>query len=331
MNKCFKCSTELPDKANFCSNCGFPIGTIRVCRSCSQCGASLSAVDRYCSQCGKPVIVVKSTNDNPFLVTKSAVQNGNIPRMIPIEGGEFLFGGAQARCSVSLSNFVLSETPVTQRQYLYVMGNNPSKLRGDEKPVEMVNWCEAIIFCNMLSVMQGFSPCYSIGSVSDLRTFDAASPVWKRVSCNFMASGYRLPTEAEWEYAARGGKKCDSYKYAGSSDISQVAWYGENSDITTHVVGTKSPNSLGLYDMCGNVMEWCWDYYANEIPDANLTNPHGPQIGNLHVKRGGSWLDDEQQCTVFFRSGSASAGKSSSLGFRVCRTEFGDKIESKHS
>jgi len=240
-------------------------------------------------------MVVKSANTNPFINTKSAVTSSALPKMISVEGGEFLYGGASANCNVQLYGFSISETPVTQKQYLYVMNQNPSKLQGEDKPVEMVNWCEA-------------------------------SPVWKRISCNFNANGYRLPTEAEWEYAARGGKNCDPYKYSGSSDINKVAWYGENSDITTHIVGTKAPNSLGLYDMCGNVMEWCWDYFENELPQGSQLNPHGPQIGNLHAKRGGSWLDDSMQCTIFFRSGSSPAGKSSSLGFRVCKTEFTAQI-----
>ena len=138
--------------------------------------------------------------------------------------------------------------------------------------------------------------------------------------CNFAADGFRLPTEAEWEYAARDGKSTNSYQYSGSANINAVAWYGENSNVTSHAVATKEPNGLKLYDMSGNVAEWCWDYFVTPLPTGAQTNPHGPGIGNLHVKRGGSWLDDAMECTVFFRSGSAPIGKSSTLGFRVCRS-----------
>ncbi|WP_294429453.1 SUMF1/EgtB/PvdO family nonheme iron enzyme [uncultured Treponema sp.] len=324
MISCVKCKTSLPDEANFCSHCGFPVGSLKICRSCTECGANLSAIDRFCSQCGKPVRVVKSTDVNPFVNSKSNAANNDVPKMIAIEGGEFLMGGAASNCVVNLTSFFLSETPVTQRQYFHITGQNPSKLQGEDKPVEMVNWCEAVIFCNILSARKNLTPCYSIGTITDLRAFDSTSPVWKRISCNFLANGFRLPTEAEWEFAARGGKNCDPFSFAGNSDIDKVAWYGENSNINSHTVGTKAPNSLGLFDMCGNVTEWCWDYFENDFPTKSQLNPHGPQIGNMHVKRGGSWLDDAPQCTVFYRSASAPAGKSSSLGFRICQTNLND-------
>ena len=109
-------------------------------------------------------------------------------------------------------------------------------------------------------------------------------------------------------------------------NINDVAWYGENSDITTHVVGLKKPNALGLYDMCGNVTEWCWDYYEPRLQLTTQVNPRGPTIGTMHAKRGGCWLDDADQCTIFYRSGSVPSGKSSSLGFRICRSDLGTQI-----
>ena len=278
---------------------------------CSKCGAEIIQQFKFCPHCGAPV-----SENQSIAIT---VESKDIPNLVSIPAGTFPMGYNEFNRKVSLLAFELGETPVTQRQYEYVMGKNPSKLVGADRPVETVNWCETLIFCNSLSMMQGMAPCYSIGNATDLSQFDSTSPLWKRVICNFAANGYRLPTEAEWEYAARGGKKAEIDQFAGSSNINEVAWYGENSEVTTHDVGTKAPNSLKLYDMCGNVAEWCWDYMG-ELPIASLTNPHGPKIGTMHVKRGGSWLDDPQQCTVYFRSGSAPTAKSSSLGFRVCRT-----------
>lgn len=320
MLNCIKCNTELPDKANFCSNCGYPVSSIKVCRSCQNCGGTLSAIDKFCSQCGKPVSVIQAAEPVTPPEDKPRVQIGTIPKMIPVAGGQFSMGAKNADVRVALSNFYISETLVTQEQYAAVMGTNPSKLKGKNRPVEMVDWGEAIIYCNTLSLAKGLTPCYSIGMEVKLSQFDTSSPVWKRIVCNFDADGYRLPTEAEWEYAARGGKNNNLYEFSGSNDISLIAWYGENSNIESHPVATKAPNSLGLYDMTGNVNEWCWDFFENVIQYVPQGNPKGPAIGSLHVKRGGSWLDDPQQCTVYYRSGSTPNGKSSNLGFRVCRT-----------
>ncbi len=286
---------------------------------CTKCGAEILQQFKFCPQCGTPVPEQDAALQPKSSERAMAVASKDIPTLISVPAGTFPMGYNEFNRKVSLLAFELGETPVTQRQYEYVMGRNPSKLVGQDRPVECVNWCETLIYCNSLSMMQGLAPCYSIGNATDLSKFETTSPLWKRVICNFAANGYRLPTEAEWEYAARGGKNSSTDQYAGGNDIDDVAWYGENSNVTTHNVSTKAPNSLKLYDMCGNVAEWCWDYMG-EVPIMTLTNPHGPKIGTMHVKRGGSWLDDPQQCTVYFRSGSAPTGKSSSLGFRVCRT-----------
>lgn len=290
---------------------------------CSKCGAEIADSFKFCPNCGQSVPSVKmpaAQKSEDVMRVKSS----SSPNMIRIAGGTFTMGTNEYNRKISLSPFFMSETLITQSQYEFVMGKNPAKLKGDNRPVECVNWCDALIFCNCLSMSKNLTPCYSIGNATDLTTFDSASPVWKRVVCNFTANGFRLPTEAEWEYAARGGKRQDGAQFSGGDNLDDFAWYGENSDVRTHDVSSKLPNSLGLYDMCGNVAEWCWDYIG-ELPSQPQTNPHGPQIGSMHVKRGGSWLDDLQQCTVFYRSGSAPTGKSSNLGFRVC-TSFVDNI-----
>ncbi|MCR5218107.1 SUMF1/EgtB/PvdO family nonheme iron enzyme [Treponema sp.] len=307
--RCKNCGSEILDSFRFCPSCGQNVEE----QILNQNLADIIKGQQNSSESSHGERYLNSGEDNP------AVRSDIIPKMILIEGGSFVMGQSEFQRNVLLNTFYMSETPVTQKQYQAVTSSNPSKLKGADRPVESVNWCEALIFCNLLSMSQGLVPCYSLGMTTDLLSCKTTDPLWKRVSCNFAASGYRLPTEAEWEYAARGGKNHNPSQFSGSDDINKVAWYGENSDVHTHAVSSKKSNSLGLYDMCGNVAEWCWDY-MEELPLMTMTNPCGPDSGNCHVKRGGSWLDDMQQCTVYFRSGSAPAGKSSTLGFRLCRS-----------
>ena len=186
------------------------------------------------------------------------------------------------------------------------MGNNPSRFKGDNLPVERVSWYDAVEFCNRLSRKEGLTPEYTISG--------------KDVTWNRSADGYRLPTEVEWEYAARGGNKSRGYRFSGSDDPKEVAWYSANSGEKTHPVGQKKPNELGIYDMSGNVWEWVWDWYGS-YSSTSQTDPRGPYSGSYRVLRGGSW----NLYAGSFRSADRfSGGPSVSfyvLGFRLVRTK----------
>jgi len=227
----------------------------------------------------------------------------NLPafEMVDVAGGSFQMGCGTGTCNsrelpvhtVTLSSFRISKYEVTQQQYLSVMGSNPSRFTGDlNRPVEQVNWYEALAFCNKLSMFENRSPCYiytGYGTNPDLWPSGWNSGTHNNIICNFAANGYRLPTEAEWEYAARGGTHyTDNYLYSGSNDPDAVSWCQENSGGTTHAVGTKAPNQLGIYDMTGNVMEWCWDWYET-YTSSSQTNPTGPTSGSFRMRRDGCY------------------------------------------
>jgi formylglycine-generating enzyme required for sulfatase activity len=191
-----------------------------------------------------------------------------------------------------------------------------NKGKDDDNPMYLINWYEAVKYCNMLSESQGLDPAYIIGSGST-----------PSVTCDFTKNGYRLPTEAEWEYAARGG---ENYKYSGSNDLDAVAWHGDNSSRKTHPVGQKKPNGYGLYDMNGNVWEWCWDWYGT-YSTTELTDPTGSISGNSRINRGADWWrsasntgngDDAENAKDFelgFRHGDAPNIVWDTIGFRVVR------------
>ena len=222
--------------------------------------------------------------------------NGVSFKMVYVEGGTFTMGctSEQGGCDydekpahqVTLSSYSIGETEVTQALWKAVMGYNPSYYKGDYLPVENVSWDDVQTFISELNRKTG-------------RTF-------------------RLPTEAEWEYAARGGNKSRGYKYSGSNTIGDVAWYWDISGKKTQPVKTKKPNELGLYDMSGNVYEWCEDWYGS-YGSASQTNPKGPSTGSRRVYRGGSWLDSAWFCRVSFRSDDFALPlpRGSYLGFRL--------------
>jgi formylglycine-generating enzyme required for sulfatase activity len=234
-------------------------------------------------------------------------------RMVLVEGGTFRMGSTSGDSdekpvhSVTVKSFYMGNYEVTQQEWVEVMGSNPSIFKGDNLPVENVSWYEAVDYCNKRSLKEGLIPAYR-GSG------DA-------VTCDFGASGYRLPTEAEWEYAARGGNRKASYMYAGGNSPDAVAWYGANGGGCTHPVGTKQPNSLGLYDMSGNVFEWCWDRYGH-YGSGGQTDPRGAASGSNRVDRGGSWGGAAVLVRSANRDSSTPYYRSSLLGFRLVRSRL---------
>jgi len=232
--------------------------------------------------------------------------------------------------SVSISAFHISKYEITQTEWFNVMGTNPSNFTGDNsRPVEMVSFYAALVYCNKRSINESMTPAYTINGSTNPTTWGAIptadNATWNAASCNLIADGYRLPTEAEWEYAARGGVNTPDYLYSGSNDVTLVSWYDNNAGSTTHPVGQKAANGLGLYDMSGNVQEWVWDWYsATYYASSSASNPTGPSSGNMHTIRGGSWQQTSDASRVVFRSyGTPEKGNdrvfNSRLGFRVVR------------
>ena len=226
--------------------------------------------------------------------------NGVSFDMVYVGGGTFTMGataeqGSDAEDnekpahSVTLSSFHMGKFVVTQELWEAVMDSNPSYFKGDNLPVEQVSWNNCQTFINKLNQL-------CAGQLNGMR--------------------FSLPTEAQWEYAARGGNKSNHYKYCGSDNIGDVAWYVENSGDETHVVGTKSPNELGLYDMSGSVWEWCQDWYGDYSGDSQ-TDPTGPSSGVVRVYRGGSWCSDAIYCRVSYRINGPLNYTYNNLGFRL--------------
>jgi len=180
---------------------------------------------------------------------------------------------------VSVSSFLISSTEITHEQYVAIMGETPWQFTGETNmPAERVSWTDAANFCNELSKYMGLNPCYS----QDYR-------------CNFGANGFRLPTEAEWEYAARAGVKAEYYFGDSQGGLGLAGWYSGNSGSRPQIVASRNPNAAGLYDMHGNVMEACQDWY-DELPDSPVKDPVGSDTGIRRVFRGGSWSNDAKYC-----------------------------------
>ena len=227
--------------------------------------------------------------------------NGVTFKMVKVEGGTFTMGATKEQGKnaydeerpahqVTLSDYYIGQTEVTQELWTAVMGSNPSEFKGDNLPVEKVSWDDCQAFIEKLN---------------------------RLLSNELGGKRFALPTEAQWEFAARGGNKSKGYKYAGSNNLDDVAWFWDNRGEQTHPVAQKQPNELGLYDMSGNVWEWCKDWYGRYSRNAQ-TNPQGPASGTNRVYRGGSWLNSAEYCRVSNRNFNKQNNRQSDLGFRLC-------------
>jgi formylglycine-generating enzyme required for sulfatase activity len=231
-----------------------------------------------------------------------------------VPGGSFHNGTA----NVQLSPFYIGSREITELEWVYVMQDTTVIV--PDKPKSGLTWVQAIEYCNYRSIMEGFEPCYSYGG-SGTNPLNWP-PFWytdhTQISCNWSANGYRLPTEMEWMYAAQGGPYSSGFTYSGSNAIDEVAWYSGNSSQPA-LVGQKLPNELGIFDMSGNLWEFCWDIYHHAYPATETQNPSGPQSGYTRVMRGGSFGNDATNCTVSRRFYSTPMLGADSHGFRVAR------------
>jgi formylglycine-generating enzyme required for sulfatase activity len=234
----------------------------------------------------------------PLLRQQLEKELKELKSFVLVPGGTFQMGSTTGIDNewpvhtVQVSSFYMGKYEVTQKEWMEIMGTNPSHFKGDTLPVENISWYDAVEYCNKRSLNEGLTPAYRIDKTrrdgNNTNEYDEVKWVvtWDRTM-----NGYRLPTEAEWEYAAKGGNKDPvAYEYAGSNDPNSIAWYTDNSGGKTHPVGTKAPNSLDLYDMSGNVWEWCWDWHGDYGSGAQ-TDPLGASSGTSHVTRGGSWYN----------------------------------------
>ena len=261
--------------------------------------------------CVKRVATKSAPKSTPVIATRV-----NNVEMVIIPGGTFNMGNAKGKDDesveheVTVDSFIIDKFEATQGMLAKFEYPNPSQFKGDRRPVDQIRWVEAALFCNERSLADNLTPCY-----------DEAT-----LECDFSASGYRLPTEAEWEYAARAGTQEDLPGPDGNfDDLNSVACYATNSEVRTDPVGTRRANAWGLHDMLGNVAEWCNDVYSPDYySNSPAANPTGPKEGPLRVLRGGSWNSGQTDCRITARGHDRSGISDACLarntnGFRCVR------------
>ena len=295
-------------------------------------GSGYEAVVAWRAAAGSGAWTLFGTSPGSFAVTGSS---SLLLTMKSVPAGTFQRDATPTNTSY-LAAFSMSEKEITAAQFTAVTGlANPSYFTSVVNgPVEQANWYHALVFCNKLSLREGRTPVYTIGGSTDPAAWIAANggtvPItrnatWDAATANWSANGYRLPTEMEWEWAAMGatggttGYLKDFAGSTGTNAIGDYAWYWDNAGSTTRRVGTRLPNELGLYDMSGNVTEWCWDWYVDSYPTGPQTDYRGAASGTSRVMRGGGWYNAAAGCTVAGRDNNNPSHRYSGYGFRVVR------------
>ena len=290
----------------FCDGYDSEEGTVKLKASTPsnlQITLSKEAMATQQSIVSQPIVAQQPMEQTPVTNVDNIsipVKDGISIDMVRVEAGTFTMGATaemkdpfndeKSTHRVTLTNdYYIGKYEVTQALWKAVMGNDPSYFKGDNLPVEQVSWDDCQDFLSKLNRITG-------------KTF-------------------RLPTEAEWEYTARGGKKCRGYQYSGSNNLLDVAWFRDNSGDVTHAVGTKQANELGIYDMSGNVLEWCQDWYGGAYSSSSQVNPTGANSGSCRVVRGVSWYNNARNCRLSLRGSNTPDFRSSNLGLRLVLSE----------